>query len=84
MLYRGPKAATGWTKNQMPPTKPVSKADAVPFAVPLLPTASQVSLVMVIDRFHGPCIKNSQSSKLMIEPCSATKNTCVLHHQTAL
>ena len=70
MLYRGTKSLllAGSKSRGNRAQKPVPFADAVP----LLPTASQVSFPTTIDRFRCPFVEISQSSKLMIEPCSAT------------
>ena len=66
MLYLGPKTAGGWLQ------KIAIAAHKNPCKRALLPTASQVSSVSMIDGYGRPGVEISQSSKLMIELCSAS------------
>ena len=67
MLYLGPKTAGGWLqKIAIAAHKKKCKQELV------LPTASQVSSISMIDGYGRPGVEISQSSKLMIELCSAS------------
>ena len=68
MLYLGPKTAGGWLQK----IAIAAHKNPCKQARPILPTTSQGSSISTIDRFRRPGVEKGQSSKLMIELCSAS------------